>query len=270
MKFSVLISVYKGDDALFLKQALESIWDYQNCKPNEIVIIKDGKLTLELDSIVDNFAKKAPVVLFALDENKGLGEALRIGVGKCQYKWIARMDSDDIAHPDRFNRQFAFLKNNESIDVLGSLIQEFTGSLENLTSTRVVPERHLEIRQRHKLKNAVNHVTVIINKEKLLSSGNYQSMLFFEDYFLWARMMMNKCKFYNLQESLVYVRVGNDMIGRRKGFFYAKNEMIFYKSLFKINFLTFLEFIKAVMFRVPLRFLPRNILSFFYKRIVRS
>ncbi len=270
MKFSVLISAYKKDDPGFLKDALESIWDSQTLKPNEIVIVKDGELTLELDNIIDAFANKAPVVVFPLDENKGLGEALRIGVGKCQYDWIARMDSDDIAHPDRFNRQFTFLKNNPKIDVLGSLIEEFSTAITDTTAIRMVPEKHEDILKKHKLQNAVNHVTVIINKEKLLNSGNYKSMLFFEDYFLWARMMMNECKFYNLQESLVYVRVGNDMIGRRKGFFYAKKEMTFYKSLLKINFLSFSEFLKAVIFRIPLRFLPRGVLSFFYKRIIRS
>lgn len=270
MNFSVLISVYIKDDPTYLEAALKSIWQDQTLKPNEIVIVKDGTLTKEINEIIFNFSKTAPVEIVILEKNMGLGLALREGVVNCTFDLIARMDSDDISFPDRFDKQIAFLKKNPSIDVIGSYIEEFFSNKNSPLTERHVPEKNEEIVKAHKIKNAINHVTIIAKKSKILNSGNYESMLFFEDYYLWARMMLNDCEFYNLQEPLVSVRVGNDMIDRRKGSFYAKCEIRFYKSLMKIEFISFFEFLKAIVLRIPLRFLPNKVLFFIYKNVVRK
>src|SRR5690606_16724432 len=108
MKFSVLMSVYTKDDPGFLKEALSSIWDKQKLKPNEIVIIKDGVLNEILDNVIFEFSKNANTNIISLEENKGLGEALKIGLLNCKYNLIARMDADDVSVPERFLKQINF------------------------------------------------------------------------------------------------------------------------------------------------------------------
>lgn len=270
MKFSVLISVYSKDDPGYLKEALNSIWDKQKLKPNEIVIVKDGFLNKNLNSVILKFSKNANTNIISLKENQGLGEALRIGLLNCKYNLIARMDADDISVPERFLKQINFLKKNPKFDVVGSNILEFSTSVLKPHGIRVVPERNFDIRNTHKIKNAVNHVSIMARKDKILKAGNYMPMLFFEDYFLWARMMMNGCVFHNLQECLVLVRTGNNMIGRRHGIHYIKQEIIFYKNLLDIAFINKFEFFRAIILRVPLRLLPNQLLSFFYKKVIRK
>ena len=100
MRFSVLMSVYKRDNADFLREALVSIYEGQTRKPDEIVVIFDGPLTEALYNVLDEYAKDKNDVVryFPQEVNKGLGEALRIGVGYCTGDYIFRMDSDDVCH----------------------------------------------------------------------------------------------------------------------------------------------------------------------------
>ena len=110
MKFSVLISVYNKERPDFLEKSLKSIWDEQTLKPNEIVLVKDGVLTKELDEIINKFSIDSPLKIIPLSKNMGLGFALNEGLKYCSYEYVARMDSDDIAKPKRFEKQLMILK----------------------------------------------------------------------------------------------------------------------------------------------------------------
>ncbi|QLG45238.1 glycosyltransferase [Costertonia aggregata] len=270
MNFSVLMSVYEKDNPTYLKEALDSIWIQQSLKPTQIVIVEDGPLPDKLFAIIKEFSKTAPVERVKLATNVGLGKALSKGIEYCSYELVARMDSDDISKPERFERQIAFLKKHKEIDVLGTFIDEFKETTSNIIATRKVPEKNLEIKSKLKVRNTMNHVSIMAKKNKILISGNYKTMFYFEDYYLWARMFMNDCIFYNIQESLVNVRIGQDMIGRRLGLSYAKHEINFYRKLKDIGFIGNLAFLKAIFLRLPLRFLPKKILGVFYNYIIRS
>lgn len=126
MKFSVLLSVYNGENAENLKEALQSIIN-QSRKPNQIVIIKDGKLNEQLEQTIKNIYDKYPDIIktYGYEENKGLGYALQKGITICDYEYVARMDSDDIARKNRFKIQMEYLEKHPDIDVLGGYIQEY-------------------------------------------------------------------------------------------------------------------------------------------------
>ena len=100
--YSVLMSVYKNDDPGFLATALRSIYEEQTVKPDEIIVVFDGPLTDELYSVLNEFqaGKEEVVKYYPQEENRGLGEALRIGSEKCTCDYILRMDSDDISKPE--------------------------------------------------------------------------------------------------------------------------------------------------------------------------
>lgn len=119
--FSVLISVYKKEKAEYLKRALQSVIN-QTLKPTEIVIVKDGPLTKELDDCIEDFQKQNSKLfkILSFKENRGLGLALRDGVKACKYEYIARMDSDDISKLDRFEKQFNYLQKHPETALLGT------------------------------------------------------------------------------------------------------------------------------------------------------
>lgn len=217
MKYSVLMSVYKNDNELHLKQALESIYEKQTRKPDEVVVVFDGPLTEGLYAVLDSFKKgKENVVRYYPQEtNRGLGEALRIGAEKCIGDYIFRMDSDDISIENRFEKMSAYVESHPEIDVLGAHISEFNKSLDEDMRVRVCLEKHEDIVKMGKRRNPMNHVTVCIKREALERCGGYKTMLYMEDYYLWIRMIAAGCRLSNLQETLVYVRVGNGFEQRR-------------------------------------------------------
>ena len=114
MRFSVLISAYRTEIPIILDRALKSIWDDQVLKPNEIVLVKDGPLTVELDYLIKTWSIRLGEVmkLVTLEKNIGLGDALGIGIKECKYDIVARMDTDDISLPHRFSTQISYLKKN--------------------------------------------------------------------------------------------------------------------------------------------------------------
>lgn len=210
--FSVLMSVYINDSPDYLAKALKSIYDEQTRKPDEIVIVFDGPLTPQLLDVLDIFkaGKENIVKYYPQDINRGLGEALRIGSEFCNGDYIFRMDSDDVSESTRFEKQIDFIQKNPDIDVLGTDIAEFYNSPEETKKRiRSCPSTHSEIVKMGKKRNPMNHVSVCIKRSSLLKSGGYKTLLLLEDYYLWLRMIVAGCKFANINESLVFVRVGN-------------------------------------------------------------
>ena len=264
MDFSVLISVYWKEKPEHLKVALESIWLHQTLRPSEIVLVKDGKLTRELDEVVLEFGKIAPLKICALDHNQGLGIALARGLEICSNELVARMDSDDISSDNRFNLQINMLKENPEIDILGTDIAEFVGDVNNIYSHRRLPTKIEEIKKIAKIKNPMNHVTVVFKKSAVLKAGNYRPFNGYEDYYLWIRMMKNGAILKNISMDLVFVRVEN-MFARRHGIFVFKQELKFQKEMLKLGFLNIWEFFRNIILRCLPRLFPLSGLKLVYK-----
>lgn len=217
MKCSVLMSVYKNDNPDFLKTALESIYEKQTRKPDEIVVVFDGELTPELYTVLDKFKENKESVVFYYPQavNQGLGQALRIGSEKCTGDYIFRMDADDISVPERFEKQLAYIEANPEIDVLGTNIAEFDVSPDEEMRLRICPEKHNDIIRMGKKRNPMNHVSVCMKRSALEKCGGYETLLLLEDYYLWLKMIAAGCKLGNMNEALVYVRVGNGFDSKR-------------------------------------------------------
>lgn len=216
--YSVLMSVYKNDSPEYLKIALESIYNNQTRKPDEIVVVFDGPLSDELYRVLDEFkaGKEALVKYYPQETNRGLGEALRIGSEKCSGDYILRMDSDDVSDPKRFEKQIAFVEAHPEIDALGTDIAEFNQAPdESDKRVRACPSKHDDIVEMGKKRNPMNHVSVCMKKNSLMKAGGYKTLLLLEDYYLWLHMIAAGCKLANINESLVYVRVGNGFDSKR-------------------------------------------------------
>ncbi|AFL84952.1 glycosyl transferase [Belliella baltica DSM 15883] len=267
--FSCLMSIYQRDSARFLKEALNSI-NNQTLKANEIVLVKDGPVSLELDAILSEFQDKLPLKIISIDENRGLGHALSFGLNFISNDIVARMDADDISVSNRFEKQIDILIKNPEYDLVSSNIEEFNNVPGDLGIIKKVPEKHEDILKYSQKRSPFNHPSVVFRKQAVLNAGSYKSMLFFEDYYLWLRLIKSGRKFYNIQDPLLYFRVGNNMIGRRQGFKYALHEYNFFKSAYKEKLISLYDFINAVLIRFPLRLLPVSTLKFIYSSLLRK
>lgn len=222
MKFSVLMSVYKNEDPVYFQRAMESVLT-QTLPPDEIVLVRDGKLPDELQRLVDEYVKNPAVKYCPLEENVGLGNALNEGLKHASYELVARMDTDDICLPERFEKQVKFMEENPSVSLLGGQIAEFVGEEENVVAERTVPCDDAEIKTFIKSRNPFNHQSVMFRKEKVLSVGGYVELHYLEDYYLWCRLCESGCGFANLPDVLVKVRTGEELYKRRGGWKYYKS-----------------------------------------------
>lgn len=112
MRFSVLLSVYKKEQPVYLQQSLDSLFN-KSLLPNEVILVKDGPLTNELEEVIVRYTQMYPTLkVVSLLENQGLGKALNEGLKHCSYELVARMDTDDISKSDRFERQIEIFKSH--------------------------------------------------------------------------------------------------------------------------------------------------------------
>lgn len=234
LNFSVVTSVYRNDKPEFVREALDSMLVNQAVKPSEIVLVQDGPVPSTLELLLFEYEKKYSDVIhmIRLEKNGGLGNALRLGVENALYDIVARMDSDDICLPDRFEKQLRYLEQHSECDIVGGQMTEFIGEASNIVGKRVVPEDNEAIYKFMKSRCALNHVTVMFRKKTVLRVGNYQDWFWNEDYYLWVRMMIAGCVFANLPDVLVNVRSGEDQYARRGGMKYFKSELGIQKLMF--------------------------------------
>jgi len=173
--FSVLIATYEGDDPDDLERALQSVIN-QTVQPDEIVVVADGPLTSELEGVLDDLDEKHPDLFCqtSLSNNCGLGAALKHGVEVCSYEWIARMDADDVAVEDRFERQLEYINEHPGMDVVGGYIREFDENPDCVNRVREVPTTHEEIAAAGRFRCPMNHPSVMFRRRAVIDAGNYQ------------------------------------------------------------------------------------------------
>lgn len=268
MDFSVLISIYCKENASFFNEALESVFN-QTVFPTEVVLVKDGPLNIELDLVIEKYEKKYPCLkVVALPENRGLGYALNEGLKHCSSDLVARMDTDDICFPDRFEKQLAIYEKYPELSFVGTSIAEFEISIAEISGYRTPPQNHNDIGVYAKKKSPLNHATVMYRKEAVLDVGGYKE--FPEDYHLWIRALMKGYLFYNIQEPLLYVRFNLATVRRRGGFKYAITEIRHQKEFYRMGFLSFSEYINNSILRFGVRMIPGAIRQQIYSRLLRS
>lgn len=272
---SVAMSIYKSDVPEYLKVALDSIIVTQTWKPKEIVIIGDGPVPQAITDVVEVETKVAAdygVELRFLPQavNRGLGEALRIACENCNYDYVARMDSDDISLLDRFEKQMQCFEEDPELSMVGGMITEFVGEPENIVSKRLLPLDNEGIYEMMQTRCGVNHVTVIIKKADLMRAGNYSGKFRQEDFYLWARMMKNHCKFRNIPDVVVNVRSGADQFARRGGLAYFNQHMKVFKFMYHEGLISCPVLLKNYCLRFAQVTFPTKLRTWIYQHILRK
>lgn len=150
--------------------------------------------------------------------------ARQTGLSAAKNELCAVMDADDLSVPNRFEKQLQVFEAHPEATVVGGLINEFINEPHHVVGTRVVPEKDSDIKEYLKSRCPMNLVTVMLKKSDVLKVGGYQDWYCEEDYYLWIRLALGGYKFYNIQENLVNVRVGEEMYQRRGGKKYFDSE----------------------------------------------
>lgn len=268
--FSLLISVYQGEKAEYLTTCFDSIFK-QTVSPTEIILVEDGPLTPMLYEAIGREEQRFPQLRrVVLPKNQGLGISLNEGMKACSYDLIARMDTDDISLPNRFQVQLEYLSKHPEVDVLSAWITEFDHEPKNIVGIRCIPENHNDILKFSKKRNPVNHPVVMFRRSAVLDTGGYLPCRFFEDYYLWTRMLQKGHCFHNLQQSLLLFRRSPEMIRRRGGLSYARHELSFFKKLRDTGYISTFNILCNVSQRYFVRLLPNRTRSYIYRHLLRS
>lgn len=266
---SVLMSVYSKEKPIFFSEALSSLAK-QTRVADQVVLVCDGPLTSELDEVIEEYTSILPISLLRLPKNVGLSYALNAGLSLCEFEWVARFDSDDICEPFRFERQMDFIALNPGVAVFGSSILEFTIDPISPHAIRRVPTFHEKIAHTARFKNPLNHVSVFFNNTIVNAHGGYPHYFLNEDYGLWTELIMKGYKFGNIDESLVRVRSGSDMIARRGGWAYLMTEVKMQSILRQNRFIGSDIFLFNVVTRFIVRLCPNTLRQKFYKTFLRT
>ena len=268
--FSVLMSLYFKESPIYLQNCFDSILS-QTILPGEVVLVKDGLLSKDLELVIDDYSQRLPnLKIIKLPVNVGLGNALNEGLKHCSYNLVARMDTDDICKSDRFEKQVAKFMEDENLDVVGAWIDEFENGIKNIKTTRKLPETHDQIYLYGKSRCPINHPVVMFKKNAVIAAGGYLHMPLFEDYYLWVRMLVNGAKFYNIQESLLYFRTSDAMFMRRGGYSYAKTEFVFLREIYRLGYVKLLPTVKNFAIRFIVRIMPNRFRQYIYMNFLRK
>lgn len=272
MDFSLILSVYKNDRADHFRAALESVIINQTLKPTELILVVDGPVEKEIHKVITDYQQSWDrFEVIWLKNNSGHAIARQIGLNAARYDIIAIMDSDDIACPNRFEKQISIFSENPRIDVLGGQITEFIEDEANIIGKRVVPESDAEIKKCLKYRCPMNFVTVMMKKKSVEKVGGYIDWYCEEDYYLWVRMVEAGMSFSNLSDVLVNVRVGKDMYARRGGWKYFKSEARLQRYMYVNKLIGGGVFAVNVVKRLIVQVvLPNKIRGWVFRRFARE
>lgn len=262
-ELSVLMSLYHAEHPSNLNQCLDSLMK-QTYQASEIILVLDGPIGDSLESVVQKWSQLLPISVVRLSSNVGLGKALSIGLKHCSNELVARMDTDDLCLPKRFELQVEMFKSDPYLSICGSNINEFEGEIDNIISHRKLPVTHSDILAFCPKANPFNHMTVMYKKTDVLKSGNYMDMPWMEDWYLWLRMLSSGCKGANIPESLVLARTGRAMIERRAGIKYIRSEWELTKIKISLSLVSRINGLIIFFVRSLPRLLPKRVLMKLY------
>lgn len=267
------MSVYRNDNPIFFERALRSVTIGQTIQPDELVLVVDGPVSDEIDCVIGRFKGllEDRMRVYRFKKNRGHGAARSQAVQMASNDWVAIMDADDIARPDRFELQMDFIAHNPECDIVGGQIAEFIGEEENIVGKRIVPCSNKDIYDGIRSRCPFNQMTVMMRRKMVLAVGNYQDWHFNEDYWLWIRMAEAGCRFANLPQTLVNVRVGEEMYARRGGWKYFKSEKGLQDYMLRRKMIA----LPRYLFNVAVRFgvqvaMPNSLRGFIFRKLFRK
>ncbi len=213
------MSVYRKDEPKKLEEALESL--YAQNMLVDIFVQLDGPVSPKIVEFLQKEKMEERIAyLGERKENRGLAISLNElleEVLKRKYEYIARMDADDISMPDRFKKQHTFMQEHPDVDVVGGAIEEFSDNGDYCKIVRY-PLEHRQMFDFFKKRVPLAHVTAFFRHTFFEKAGLYPvESPTNEDTLMWLNGFRNGCRFANIPEVAVRVRVSPEFFRRRGG-----------------------------------------------------
>jgi glycosyltransferase involved in cell wall biosynthesis len=246
----------------------------QSIPPSQIVIVCDGPIGTELERVINNFSENYPQLftIVRLPKNYGLAYALNIGISKCKYELIARMDSDDYSHKDRCKKQLEAFEKDPQLELLGTCVKNFRDTPENvLPLSKTRPLDNESIKKVLRRSSPFAHPSVMYKKDSVVRCGGYDpSLRRRQDYDLFSRMVVsNNCKSANLAEALLHFRAEDDFVVRNKNLETCKARIEVQKRILKRKECSFGDFLYIWAAMMLTMILPNKLYGKIYS-IIKS
>ncbi|THF51608.1 glycosyltransferase family 2 protein [Flavobacterium supellecticarium] len=207
---SVIIPVYNAEK--YLQETINSILN-QSFTDYELIILNDKSTDNSKAIIEKNAAADSRIVFVDKIENIGPARLRNEGFETAKGEFIALMDADDIAMPDRFAKQLQFLKENPEVGVCGTFYTLF--KMDGKRKLIALPTEHLAIRTAFLFYDPVGNPTIMLRKAVLNDFRFDDDFVPIEDYELWDRMSAHT-QMANISESLLDYRWHDTNISQTK------------------------------------------------------
>ena len=262
---AVIMSIYRNDKIGFVKQSVESILN-QTYKDFDFFIQYDGPIETNVDRYLSQIEDKR-IIIHKREENKGLAfslnELLNIVRAK-DYKYIARMDADDISLPTRFEKQLSFFGNHPETDCLGTWAIEITDDGTEYFKKKM-PETNKGCLDLFKKRDCLIHPTIMFRSRYFDKAGLYPEDTYFgEDTIMWAQGFKNNCSFANYPEYLFKFRIDKNFFKRRRGYKHAISILKLRHRVNKMLGFGIKEYIYALLYSMA-KLMPTPVLNLIYK-----
>lgn len=267
--YSVLMSVYSGEKAEYLKESIESMYA-QTHPTNDFVLVCDGKLNSALDKVISDFEERFPESFHPLRLPKcGVGECANRGIEKCLNDYIVKMDSDDIALSQRCEKQIALMEKKPHLTMCGAFIEEFDTDTGERIAIKKTPEKSSEINKYAKRRNPFNNQTLVFHKWFALKAGGYDTVSRCEDYDFVVRMLQQGAVGENIPEVLVNYRVSKSNYERRSNWSNTRSFISVRWRIFRSGYSDLLDFIIPCAMQLGIFILPKSLTGKIYKKFLR-
>lgn len=258
MKLTVLQSVYKKDNPRYLHECFYSIAN-QTLPANKIVLVKDGVLTPDLEKVINDWQGKLPLQVVGYGENKGLAYALNYGLQYVDTELVARMDSDDICYPDRFEKQVIQFEVDPSIMILGGGIEEFyiDSAGNEIRKIRLYPKYTNKTSSSLYKGTPIAHPTMMMKTDLLKKFKYSEQTNCNEDIDLWFRLLEKGFEIKTLQEPILHFRITDETFNRRSVSKAFREFSFYFRNLFMFNGISIRLLLPFI--RLGSRFFPKSI-----------
>lgn len=261
------MSTYHLEKPKYLDEAMRSIWEGQTRKPDQIVLVKDGPLTQELDSVIEKWKHVigcSKLVIVTNEKNKGLALSLNDGIKVAKGDLIARMDTDDISLPNRFEIQEKFMEDHPEVDILGGSLQEFNdeGSLHYVRTFPATLER---IKATIHRSSPLGHPSVMFRKRFFDEGFSYKNTYHIcEDIVLWFDALCAGKIIHNTPEVLIKFRRNDSMMHRRSKEKAWSEFKAYNNGIYRLYGVFTTRYVFSVI-RLLFRLLPSKCINYIYK-----
>lgn len=270
-EYTVSMSVYAGEKPEFLRQSLDSMLA-QTHPCRELILVCDGKLNSGLDGVIAEYEGSHSDLMrvIRMEKNCGVGACANAAIEAASTEYILKMDSDDIAMPDRCEKQLRLMAEDPQLDMCGAYIEEFDSDSGEPIAVKRTPVENEEIRQYAKRRNPFNNQTLVYKRAAAVKIGGYTTVSRCEDYDFVVRMLRSGAVGANIPEVLVRYRVTPENLTRRRN---KKNTGSFISvrwRIFRSGYSSFLDFLIPCAAQIALFILPESLTGKLYKKFLRK